>query len=231
MVITRLLWQEGREKTLMNRKMTFLAALSLAGGLSLAACNERTSTDNTATARATASPAKMSNSDLETRIKASLNENEQLRAADLGVDADVDKREITLKGTVESEALRTQAVQIAKNSYAGAVVTDKIDVKPREISRTDYNEQKASEERARAKDRGETVGSSVDDAYIHTKIVAKLMGNSKTPERKINVDVNNAQVTLRGEVENAEAKAEAERVAKDTDGVKRVVNRLKVGAS
>ena len=197
----------------------------------MSACTERTSGDNTATARATATPGKMSNSDLENKIKAALNNNEQLRAADLGVDADIDKQAVTIKGTVESEALRTQAVQIAKNSYPGAVVTDKIDVKPREISRTDYNERNASEERERAKGRGETVGSSVDDAYIHTKIVAKLMGDSKTPERKINVDVNNAQVTLRGMVENAEAKAEAERVAKDTDGVKRVINRLKVGAS
>jgi len=212
----------------MNMKMILLV-LSLAGGLVLSAC--MTDRTDTATARATATPAKMSNSDLETRIKTALNGNEQLRAADLGVDADADKGEATLKGTVETEALRTQAVQLAKNAYAGLVVTDKIDVKPREISRTDYNEQKATEERQRAKDRGETVGSSVDDAYIHTKIVAKLIGNTKTPERKINVDVTNAQVTLRGVVDNSEEKAEAERVAKDTDGVKRVINRLKVGAS
>ncbi len=214
----------------MNKKMVFFAALSLAGGLALSACTTGPTSD-TATARATATPAKMSNSDLETRIKTALNGNEQLRAADLGVDADADKGTATLKGTVETEALRTQAVQLAKNAYAGLVVTDKIDVKPREISRTDYNEQKAAEERQRAKDRGETVGSSVDDAYIHTKIVAKLIGNTKTPERKINVDVTNAQVTLRGMVETAEEKAEAERVAKDTDGVRRVINRLKVGAS
>jgi hyperosmotically inducible protein len=212
----------------MNTK-TILSVLTLAGGLVLGACTTGHTSNDTATARAT--PAKMSNSDLETRIKTALNSNEQLRAADLGVDADADKGEATLKGTVETEALRTQAVQLAKNAYAGLVVTDKIDVKPREISRTDYNEQKATEERQRAKDRGETVGSSVDDAYIHTKIVAKLIGNTKTPERKINVDVTNAQVTLRGVVDNSEEKAEAERVAKDTDGVKRVINRLKVGAS
>jgi hyperosmotically inducible protein len=215
----------------MNKTTISLAVLSLAGGLVLSACTNGHMTGDTATARATATPAKMSNSDLETRIKTALNGNEQLRTADLGVDADADKGEATLKGTVETETLRTQAVQLAKNAYPGLIVTDKIDVKPREISRTDYNEQKASEERQRAKDRGETVGSSVDDAYIHTKIVAKLIGNTKTPERKINVDVANAQVTLRGVVENAEEKAEAERVAKDTDGVKRVINRLKVGAS
>ncbi len=35
-------------------------------------------------------------------------------------------------------------------------------------------------------------------------------------------------VTLRGTVETAEAKAEAERLAKETDGVTKVVDQLKV---
>src|SRR6266700_7204387 len=91
-----------------------------------------------------------------------------------------------------------------------------------------YSEEQAREERARAKGNKETIGQSLDDAWIHSKIVAKLIGDTKTPERKINVDVVNGDVTLRGNVDTAEAKAEAERVAKDTAGVKKVVNQLKV---
>lgn len=91
-----------------------------------------------------------------------------------------------------------------------------------------YTEEQAREERARAKENKETIGQSLDDAWIHTKIVAKLIGDSKTPERKINVDVVNGDVTLRGTVDTAEAKTEAERIAKETDGVKKVVNQLKV---
>ncbi len=94
-----------------------------------------------------------------------------------------------------------------------------------------YSEEQAREERARAKGNKETIGQSLDDAWIHSKIVAKLIGDTRTPERKINVDVVNGDVTLRGNVDTAEAKAEAERVAKDTDGVKKVVNQLKVVAS
>ncbi len=94
-----------------------------------------------------------------------------------------------------------------------------------------YSEEQAREERARAKGNKETIGQSLDDAWIHSKIVAKLIGDTKTPERKINVDVVNGDVTLRGNVDTAEAKAEAERVAKDTAGVKKVVNQLKVVAS
>jgi len=94
-----------------------------------------------------------------------------------------------------------------------------------------YSEEQAREERARAKENKETIGQSLDDAWIHSKIVAKLIGDTKTPERKINVDVVNGEVTLRGDVDTAEAKAEAEGVAKDTDGVKKVINQLKVVAS
>src|SRR2546423_9894172 len=91
-----------------------------------------------------------------------------------------------------------------------------------------YTEEQAREEREKAKANKETIGQSLEDAWIHTKIVAKLIGNTATPERKINVDVVEAAVTLRGQVDTAEAKAEAERVAKETDGVKKVTNQLKV---
>ena len=91
-----------------------------------------------------------------------------------------------------------------------------------------YSEEQAREERARAKENKETIGDTLDDAWIHAKIVAKLIGDSKTPERNINVDVVNNEVTLRGTVDTADAKAEAERVARETDGVKKVTNQLKV---
>lgn len=91
-----------------------------------------------------------------------------------------------------------------------------------------YTEEQAREERERAKANKETIGQSLDDAWVHTKIVAKLISDTQTPERNINVDVVDGAVTLRGEVETAEAKAEAERLAKETDGVKKVTNQLKV---
>lgn len=93
-----------------------------------------------------------------------------------------------------------------------------------------YTEEQAREERARAKENKETIGDMLDDAWIHTKIVAKLIANSKTPERKINVDVVKNAVTLRGSVDSAEEKAEAERIAKETEGVQKVTNQLKVVA-
>jgi osmotically-inducible protein OsmY len=69
---------------------------------------------------------------------------------------------------------------------------------PREISRAEYTEELARGEREKAKGYGEKIGDTLDDAWIHTKIVAKLIGDTTTPERKINVDVVNNMVTLRG---------------------------------
>ena len=97
--------------------------------------------------------------------------------------------------------------------------------------RGQYSEEQTREEREKAKANKETIGQSLDDAWIHTKIVAKLIGDTKTPERNINVDVVQGAVTLRGNVETAEVKSEAERIAKETEGVKKVNNQLKVVAT
>jgi hyperosmotically inducible protein len=91
-----------------------------------------------------------------------------------------------------------------------------------------YTEEQGRQERERAKANKETIGQSLDDAWVHTKVVTKLISDTKTPERNINVDVVEGTVTLRGQVDTVEAKAEAERDARDTDGVKKVVNELKV---
>jgi osmotically-inducible protein OsmY len=115
------------------------------------------------------------------------------------------------------------------NTNANAnMATPRTEATPAPTATPKYTAEQAKEERERAKQNKETIGDTLDDAWIHTKIVAKLIGNSTAPERKINVDVVNNEVTLRGTVDTAEAKAEAERIAKETDGVKKVVNQLKV---
>lgn len=204
----------------------FLGLTLLGVSLSLNGC---ATTDSRESTTGQTTKAQMTNSELEEKIKARFKTDAQLDAANLSVDANVDRNEITLSGTVGSESLRTKALELAKSAHAGLIVTTKIDVKPGEISRTAYTKERASEERSIAKGRGETIGDSLDDAWIHTKIVAQLIGNSATPERKINVDVTNNVVTLRGTVETVEQKTEAEQIAKNTESVKSVNNQLKVG--
>lgn len=205
----------------------FLALTLLSAGLSLSGC---ASADSKVAPSSPTPKAQITNSELETNIKAKFQTDAQLSAANLSVDANVDRNEITLSGTVGSESLRAKAVELAKSAHAGLIVTTKIDVKPGEISRSAYTIERAREERSIAQARGETIGDSLDDGWIHATLVAQLIGNSTTPERRINVDVKNNMVTLRGTVETAKQKTEAEELAKSTEGVKGVNNQLKVGA-
>ena len=107
----------------------------------------------------------------------------------------------------------------------------KIDVKPPDVARNEWTEEYSQTASKRAKDAGDSVSDTLDDTWIHTKIVSKLIGSSAVPERKINVDVDKKVVTLRGTVSTQAEKAEAARIAQDTEGVVRVVNQLKVGPS
>ena len=86
------------------------------------------------------------------------------------------------------------------------------------------------EEWSKGKELARKLRTRVGDEWIHSKIVAKLIADKTTPERRISVDVVNHVVTLRGTVENAAQKTEAERIVKQTRGVARVYNRLDVSA-
>lgn len=208
----------------MKRTLSILLPVVL--GVALTAACE-TASENPV-ARTTGETSAMTSSQLESAIKAKFSADAQLNAADLSVSADAERNEATLTGTVETQELRLQAVAAAKSARAGLLITDKIDVKPREVTRETFTEDLARHERERAKEIGDKIGDTLDDAWLHTKIVAKLVTNNDTPERKINVDVSNNVVTLRGTVDSAEQKAEAERTAKETEGVKRVINQLKI---
>ena len=198
--------------------MRLKTLVAVFGFLTLLACSDTKTT----------SAPKMTNSELETQIKARLEADPDLRAANLSVDADAKEGEVKLSGTVSSEALRTRAVQTVQSYRSDLRLVDKVDVKPPEITRADYTEQMATETRVKAKSTGAKIGSSLDDAWIHTKLTTKLAADSPGSAFKINVDVVNNAVTLRGTVKNVEAKADAERIAKNTDGVKKVTNLLVV---
>src|SRR5260370_38995579 len=58
-----------------------------------------------------------------------------------------------------------------------------------------YSEEQAREERARAKANKETIGDKLEDAWIHTKIVTKLIVDTQAPEQKINVEGVNTEGT------------------------------------
>ena len=169
---------------------------------------------------------KMSNDELDRLVTAKINSDAALVAYKLHVDADADKNAVTISGTVPTESLRMKAVDAAKTVSAGLVVTDKIDVKPGNIDRKDYTEDMAREARDRASKSSESIGNSLDDAWIHTKIRSKLLGQGEFPGGSLNVDVKNNVVTLRGTVATKADRTKAEQIARTTEGVKSVRNQL-----
>ena len=173
-------------------------------------------------------PPRMTNDDLDRSVTAKINSDATLAVYDIDVDADADKNAITLSGAVPSERLRVKAVDAAKSAAANLVITDKIDVKPEIVERKDYDEDMAREARERAAKSSETVGDSVEDAWLHTKIRSKLLGEGEFPGGSLNVDVTNAVVTLRGSVATRADRTKAEEIAKTTEGVKSVRNQLVV---
>jgi hyperosmotically inducible protein len=205
--------------------MRFLTIAAIAAAL--VGCSN-TSTTTAGNNPTNSSAPKLSNSDLEQAVKGQLASNPNLQPDKISVSADADKNQVTLSGTVYSETARTEAVNAAKTAHPGVEVVDKIDVKPGDMPKSAFNENMATQERDRARSTGDKIGTSVDDAWIHMKLSAKLLGDSSTPARKINVDVTNGTVTLRGSVPNAEAKQEAGRDAMSTDGVKHVNNLLRI---
>src|SRR5258706_4465831 len=171
--------------------MRLLMSLVVAGILALSGCS---------TSKPKPSVVSLSDSDLERMVKAKLSTDPDVSKA-ISVDANADKNEVKLSGSVPNETLRTRAVDLAKAAKDGLIITDKIDVKPLEVSRSEYTEEMARQARQKATSAGDTLGKSIDEAWIHTKITTKLIGNSETPARKINVDVVDGVVTLRGVVE------------------------------
>jgi hypothetical protein len=67
-----------------------------------------------------------------------------------------------------------------------------------------------------------------EDATLTTKVKTKLTADRVKNLVSVNVDTKDGVVHLKGTVPNEQAKAEAERLAKDTDGVVSVTNDLKV---
>ena len=116
----------------MNPKNIFFIVLALGGiGILVSYRASRSSLE----AQAASSPIGAgspdeANAKLEKAIKTMFERDEQVRRADLSIRADVTKNEVTLSGTVESEAVRSRAVELAKTAHVGVVVNDKMTVKP-----------------------------------------------------------------------------------------------------
>jgi osmotically-inducible protein OsmY len=165
---------------------------------------------------------------LQQAVQTRLQSDANVGRLNLEVNANGERRAVELRGLAYTQRQRTRAVELARSAAPDIVVQDAIEVRPYEIPRDLFDDEMMSDVKADASRMGDTLGDSLDDGWLHMKVVAKLIADARTPERTINVDVADGRVTLRGDVPTPESRAQAETVAKSVDGVTAVTNRLVV---
>jgi len=172
---------------------------------STAAAQERTTT-TTAESRTSA---------LDKKITRRLRNDASLKRYDVRVS--VERGVATLRGDVPSERQRRRAEQIARDS--GAVRVD---------NRINVDRDGAVGTTGRLEHDAHSANGGVSDGWITTTIKTKFMGDERTRASDIDVDTNGHIVTLRGRAVSAAARAKAVQIARDTSGVVRVVDKLRV---
>jgi osmotically-inducible protein OsmY len=130
------------------------------------------------------------------------------------IDVDTTSGVVTLRGEVETDAERRQAIALARSTDGVASVNDQLQVRRNHADTTT---------------RG--VAVTVDDAWITTKIQSMYFLDQLVKGRDIGVDTRQGVVTLKGTVDSKAEREAAVAIAQDTDGVARVVDQLTIAAT
>jgi osmotically-inducible protein OsmY len=131
--------------------------------------------------------------------------------------------------TYKKRAFEIAQEQIALAGYRMSETLNQI-FGSQDLTREQYDKGKDKYEND-AKQTGAKIGQGVNDLWLWTKIRTALASTADLRESTINVDVEEAVVTLRGTVSTKEQKETALRVAKNIDGVVRIINNLKISPS
>ncbi|MEZ4599511.1 MAG: BON domain-containing protein [Syntrophotaleaceae bacterium] len=148
---------------------------------------------------------------LKSKLVTAYTLNEYLNPFELEVE--IENGVAFINGTVDSPAERDLALEIAKGVEGIREVRGNILVKPGTL------------ENARAEDEFFRV---VEDATITAKVKSKLLWNKNTHGLNIDVSTRKGVVTLTGTAASGVHRDLAEQLAKNTTGVERVRNHLRV---
>lgn len=191
-----------------------------------------------------------------TAVKSKLAADDTVKAYQ--IDVDTNGGVVTLSGAVETQAAKDRAIQLARETDGVSSVDDRLTVNPaltvdnqaREAgadaaSRAEGTAGTASD---KAGDAAEKIGDAakatgaaaaqavqdatpvVADAGITAAVKTRMLADPDVAGLRIDVDTKAKVVTLTGTVKSAAQITEAEKIARETPGVARVVNNLKVGS-
>ena len=182
-----------------------LISIVLAGGLSLflGGCDQRRSQKDTTSSSATVGTT-IDDGVLTTKVKSALISDPDIKSFDLQVETR--KGVVQISGFVDNSAQVDRALQVTR-SVAGVVsVENKMSIKSGVTS----------------------VGGKIDDSIITTRIKSALLTDSTVKSSDIGVLTREGDVQLSGFV-NSEAQIQrALEIARSTDGVKAVENRMSI---
>jgi hyperosmotically inducible periplasmic protein len=146
-----------------------------------------------------------------TAVKTKLAADDTVKAYKINVDTK--DGVVTLLGTVDTPAAKERAVEIAKATKGVNSVVDELTIEVPTAATSGV---------------GEIVDIAADGA-ITTAVKTKFLADPSISGLKIDVDTKGNVVTLTGIVPTEAEKTRALETARKTDGVKSVVDNLKVG--
>ena len=144
---------------------------------------------------------------ITTAVKTKLAADDTVKAYQ--IDVDTRDKVVTLSGSVNTEAEKTQAVAVARGTDGVVNVVDNITLKvPAEMARP--------------------VDTAAGDAALTAAVKTKLLADPKVSGLKIDVDTKNGMVFLTGTVRSQAEKDQALRLARETENVKNVTDQITV---
>jgi osmotically-inducible protein OsmY len=189
-----------------------------------------------------------------TSVKSKLAADDTVKAYQ--IDVDTQNHVVTLKGDVETAVAKERAIEIARGTSGVTDVIDQLSVRESAATSGDLTiDDRARETGERAgekaeefgretvdktkelghdaadatKDAAKKTGEVVTDASLTAAVKTKFLADSQVKGLNIDVDTSNGVVTLNGHVSSQAEASKAVTIARNTDGVKRVINNLKVG--
>ncbi len=167
-------------------------------------------------------PAPESDLGITTKVKSRLETDRNINAAQIQVATQ--NKVVTLSGAVDSPATKERAVTVARGVEGVVDVVDNLSVSTAVAAMP----APGSEASAGAPD---TPGGAPNDTAITQAVKEKLLKQPETSAEKIDVDTHQGVVTLSGKVKTPEEKDQVIQIARSTEGVQRVEDRLTVSTS
>jgi len=165
---------------------------------------------------------------ITTAVNARLAADDQVSTYD--IDVETADGVVTLTGEVDDPRARDRAIELARNTDGVRDVVDRLTVSNGATPTSGTGAGlPVGEDKREPDDREQSAGDLTANAVLTSKVKTRLLADTTISGLTIDVDTRDGIVTLTGTVSSEIQKTRALRIARETEGVKSVVDELKVG--